>query len=112
MTNECHDDQGRAPRGAAPKSPGVLARIEAYKRQEIAAAKRLIPEAEIRRLADRAPPQRDFVAAMKRHLDAGRPALIGEIKKASPSKGLIREDFDPASLALPMPRAVRAAFRC
>jgi indole-3-glycerol phosphate synthase len=100
MTKQAHDDQGRAPHGAAPKTPDVLARIEVYKRQEIAEAKRLIPEAEIRRLADRAPPRRDFVAAMKRHLDADRPALIAEIKKASPSKGLIREDFDPPSLAL------------
>jgi indole-3-glycerol phosphate synthase len=99
MTKEARDDQGRASRGAAP-TPDVLSRIETYKRLEIAEAKKLIPEAEIRRLADRAPPQRDFVAAMKRHLDDSRPALIAEIKKASPSKGLIREDFDPASLAL------------
>jgi indole-3-glycerol phosphate synthase len=99
MSDKAQDDQGRAPRGAGPKTPDVLARIEAYKRLEIAEAKRMIPEAEMRRLADRAPQQRDFVAAMKRHLDAGRPALIAEIKKASPSKGLIREDFDPPSLA-------------
>jgi indole-3-glycerol phosphate synthase len=100
LSKETQDNQGRAPRGAVPKTPDVLARIAAYKRLEIAEAKRLIPDAEMRRLADRAPPRRDFVAAMKRHLEASRPALIAEIKKASPSKGLIREDFDPPSLAL------------
>jgi indole-3-glycerol phosphate synthase len=100
MNNEAQDDQRRVRRGAAPKTPDVLARIEAYKRLEIADAKRMIPEAELRRLADRASGRRDFVAAMTRHLDAGRPALIAEIKKASPSKGVIREDFDPASLAI------------
>ena len=100
MTNEAHAGQGRTPRGAAPRTPDVLARIAAYKRLEIKQAKNLVPEPEIRRRADQAPPRRDFVAGMKRHLAAGRPALIAEIKKASPSKGLIREDFDPPSLAL------------
>lgn len=99
MTNEAHASPDRAPYGAAPKTPDVLARIEIYKRREIAEARRQVPEIEIRQLADRAPPRRDFMAAMERHLGAGRPALIAEIKKASPSKGLIREDFDPPSLA-------------
>ncbi len=77
----------------------VLARIEAYKRQEIAAAKAAIPSAEIEALARSAPPTRGFAAAIERHLAEGRPALIAEIKKASPSKGLIRADFDPPDLA-------------
>ncbi|WP_114185812.1 indole-3-glycerol phosphate synthase TrpC [Microvirga aerophila] len=77
----------------------VLARIEAYKRQEIAAAKTAIPEAEIERRAREAPPPRNFAAAIERHLAEGRPALVAEVKKASPSKGLIRADFDPPSLA-------------
>jgi indole-3-glycerol phosphate synthase len=77
----------------------VLARIEAYKRQEIAAAKAAIPSAKIERLARDASAPRGFAAAIERHLTEGRPALVAEIKKASPSKGLIRADFDPPSLA-------------
>ena len=77
----------------------VLARIEAYKRLEIAAAKARIAPREIERRAREAPPPRGFAAAIERHLAADRPALIAEIKKASPSKGLIRGDFDPPALA-------------
>jgi indole-3-glycerol phosphate synthase len=77
----------------------VLARIEAYKRQEIAAAKAACPLDEMKRRAREASPPRGFAAAIERHLTEGRPALIAEVKKASPSKGLIRADFDPPSLA-------------
>ena len=77
----------------------VLARIEAYKRLEIAAAKARIAPREIERRAREGPPPRGFAAAIERHLAADRPALIAEIKKASPSKGLIRVDFDPPALA-------------
>jgi indole-3-glycerol phosphate synthase len=77
----------------------VLARIEAYKRREIADAKARISQREIERLARAAPPPRGFAAAIEGALAAGRPALIAEIKKASPSKGLIRADFDPPALA-------------
>jgi indole-3-glycerol phosphate synthase len=77
----------------------VLARIEAYKRHEIADAKARISQSEIERLARVASPPRGFAAAIERELAAGRPALIAEIKKASPSKGLIRADFDPPALA-------------
>jgi len=77
----------------------VLARIEAYKRQEIAAAKLSVPPAEIERRAKAAPPPRGFSAAIEAHLSQFRPALIAEVKKASPSKGLIRPDFDPPTLA-------------
>lgn len=77
----------------------VLARIEAYKRQEIAAAKTLVSPAEMEKRARAAAPTRGFAAAIERHLAEGRPALIAEVKKASPSKGLIRADFDPPSLA-------------
>jgi indole-3-glycerol phosphate synthase len=77
----------------------ILDRIEAYKRREIAEAKAARPFDELRRAADAAPPPRGFVAAIEQALAAGRTALIAEIKKASPSKGLIRADFDPPALA-------------
>ena len=77
----------------------VLSRIEAYKRQEIAAAKAAVSQVEIERRASEASSPRGFANAIERHLAEGRPALIAEVKKASPSKGLIRADFDPPSLA-------------
>lgn len=77
----------------------ILHEIESSKRQEIAAAKAIVPEAELRRRAEAAEPARGFLAAIRAKLDEGRPALIAEIKKASPSKGLIREAFDPAEIA-------------
>jgi indole-3-glycerol phosphate synthase len=79
--------------------PDILARIETYKRREIIAAKELISADAMRKSALQAPAPRGFAAAISRHLAEGRPALIAEIKKASPSKGLIRRDFDPPSLA-------------
>lgn len=77
----------------------ILAHIEAYKRQEIAAAKIAVPQAEIERLAQAAGPVRGFAASLDAKRQARQPALIAEIKKASPSKGLIRADFDPPMLA-------------
>ncbi|SDB13122.1 indole-3-glycerol phosphate synthase TrpC [Bauldia litoralis] len=77
----------------------ILRTIETSKRAEIAAAKDAIAPAEMERRARAAPPPRGFTAALRKTVDAGRPALIAEIKKASPSKGLIRADFDPPSLA-------------
>ena len=77
----------------------ILSRIEAYKRREIADARLVEDAAAWRERARNAGPVRDFVGALRTKVDARQPALIAEIKKASPSKGLIRVNFDPPSLA-------------
>ncbi len=77
----------------------ILSRIETYKREEIAAAKSLRPWDEVVAEAHDAPPVRRFLSALKKKRAAGEFALIAEVKKASPSKGLIRPDFDPSGIA-------------
>jgi indole-3-glycerol phosphate synthase len=77
----------------------ILEKISAYKREEVAAAKARNPLQVMAEYARSAPRVRPFAAALEAKLEATKPALIAEIKKASPSKGLIRENFDPPSLA-------------
>lgn len=77
----------------------ILERILAVKREEVAAAKVVRQLAELRGDAEQAPPTRDFVGAIRAKVGAGSTAVIAEIKKASPSKGVIRENFVPAEIA-------------
>jgi indole-3-glycerol phosphate synthase len=77
----------------------ILTKIESYKREEIAAAKRARPFSEVEAAAKAAPTPRGFADAIRNVIGRGEYALIAEIKKASPSKGLIRADFDPPQLA-------------
>ena len=82
-----------------PSTPDILARILDVKAGEIAAASHALPLAEMRAHAGNAPPVRDFLGAIRAMRAAGRPAVIAEIKKASPSRGLLREPFRPAEIA-------------
>ncbi len=77
----------------------VLDKIAVYKRSEIAAAKAAKPLTNLMREAREVPPPRGFRAALQTALGSARPGLIAEIKKASPSKGLIRPDFNPEAAA-------------
>jgi len=77
----------------------ILDKITSYKLAEIAAAKAARPMEAVSELARKVPPVRPFASALEARIEAGKPALIAEIKKASPSKGLIRAEFDPPALA-------------
>lgn len=77
----------------------TLLEICTKKREHIAAQKKKVPEAKLLKTVEKADAPRGFLKRLKNRVDKGKPALIAEIKKASPSKGLIRKDFDPALLA-------------
>jgi len=79
-------------------SDDILNRILQQKQQEIDAARALVPESLLREQLAQAPALRDFTGALRAKAAAGLPAVIAEVKKASPSKGVIRADFDPAEI--------------
>jgi len=80
-------------------TPDILTRILAVKRDEIARAQRAIPPARLRERAERSDPPRAFVGALRAKLAVGKPGVIAEIKKASPSRGLLRDPYFPAEIA-------------
>jgi len=80
-------------------TPDILKKIVARKREEIAEARRRVPEAELRASLEGKSPPRGFVKSLEEKIAAGLPGVIAEIKKASPSKGVLREDFHPAEIA-------------
>jgi indole-3-glycerol phosphate synthase len=88
----------------------ILQRILATKSEEVTAAEVRTPFSEIDVAARTAPPARDFEGALRSKVGAGRPAVIAEIKKASPSKGVLREDFQPAAIAASYERAGAACL--
>ena len=90
--------------------PDVLARILERKREEVEEGIRQVPLPEMRRRAADAPAPRGFRAAIEARIGAGRPAVIAEIKRASPSRGVIRRDFDPPRIATGYERGGAAAL--
>ncbi|PRY61444.1 indole-3-glycerol phosphate synthase [Vreelandella songnenensis] len=80
-------------------TPTILTRILARKDQEVAERKQAVSEADLLALAEKQSAPRGFIAALDQRIAAGEPAVIAEIKKASPSKGVIREEFHPADIA-------------
>jgi indole-3-glycerol phosphate synthase len=81
------------------ETPDILKRILARKAEEIDARNRAVPMDALVRQVEEAEPVRGFVAGLRARIADGMPAVIAEIKKASPSRGILREDFDPAQIA-------------
>jgi len=80
-------------------TPDILKRICARKLEEVEERRQNVPLAELQAKVSGASPVRGFTDALKQRVAAGLPAVIAEIKKASPSKGVLREQFDPAAIA-------------
>ncbi len=83
----------------SPGHPDILKQILQVKAEEVAAGAALRPLKQLRAEVESAPPIRDFLGALKASQAAGHAAVIAEIKKASPSQGVMREAFDPAAIA-------------
>jgi indole-3-glycerol phosphate synthase len=88
----------------------ILNKILAVKREEVAAARAAVSDSTVRELAAAQPPARDFTGAIRAKIAAGQAAVISEIKKASPSKGVIRADFRPADIAASYEKAGAACL--
>lgn len=88
----------------------ILQRILAVKREEVASAKAREPETALRARAEARRDVRDFTAALRQRIGAGRAAVIAEVKRASPSKGVLRADFDPAAIGAAYARAGAACL--
>jgi indole-3-glycerol phosphate synthase len=93
-----------------PAQADILARIVADKSEQVIAAQLARPFAEVDAAARASPPARGFGAALRARIAAGDPAVIAEIKKASPSRGVIREQFDPPAIAASYARAGAACL--
>ncbi len=90
--------------------PDILNKILARKREEIAERQMKTPIGELHKQAEKAGPPRGFVKAMQAKIASGQAAVIAEIKKASPSRGVLREDFRPAEIAQSYARAGAACL--
>ena len=102
----------RPPRSSAGRAEGadILARILTTKAEEVIAAQVARPIDVVEREARDASAPRGFADAIRARIEEGRPAVIAEIKRASPSKGLLREAFDPAAIAASYERAGAACL--
>ena len=80
-------------------TPDILKKIIDYKKEELAAVKSRVTLAELKARLPDLPPVKRFEAALRKTVEAGRTAIVAEVKKGSPSKGVIREDFDPVGIA-------------
>lgn len=91
-------------------TPDILRKILKRKAEEIAARSMALPIRQLSRQVESAPALRGFVTALEERIESGYPAVIAEIKKASPSKGILRRDFDPAEIAVSYERGSAACL--